>query len=977
MSNREVCETILCSLEDIFDRQRVAFVVDRLRSAFVECKNVYVAPYIPRDKALKAIRKYAPQAADEQILMLIDDTLFTGSGREGGLLTHRHLYAHNFWENSKCIALKDIANVEVVPERTIHINGEKFLDNVTGTELSVDRLVHLLESIVECLQQPLPNVYAGLTPQQLIISATRFLQRNAVSMFRSELEGKGMHITPFLPIDKAMTALDTYAAPAIDAGEEPLLLLDDTLFTRSARDGLLLTERRLYAHNLGESEAKSVVLRDIHEVDVTTAQSGYNGCVLEVNGEAFLQASQPPLKSVQALKELLKEMIQAEKVVSIAAANVGLQASSGNEGVESELLDGAMAWEIDPEAVQLQEPVAPGGVGEVWLGKLRQGYTLMPVGIRKYLTGEFFPSEVQAFAAELLKLHGASLHCKFVVKLLGVCSKSTSFLAITQPYVSTVESRMGEAGGALRPGQVRRFSAYVCKALAELHDAGLVAQDVRPATLVLDERERALLADVGVAALRERIGSSRRTLHPSLWRARYLAPEQWQKGPIITAAADVWGLACTLLEMATGDPPWVDSESTSGIQDTVVSGSELPGTIPSGFFPDELEAVLPRCFERDPARRPTAKELLAIFQNHLRAWPGESSQAPLASPNFAFDSKESEEELAAELERLGVEEALVPNVVRITTALGRAARRSDDKALEAAADALKEVLAEAETPEMQAAAINTVVRGANALHRCCVAGNGECMRLLLAVPGVDVEALDEDGDTPLLACLSHPTHSAPLLGLLLRAGAHPNACQPKSLNTALHQALLCGNDRAAVVLINNGASLMARNARGATPLHVAATRNCPDARDLLLDVADPDGILAVDEDGDTPLHVALQLLAGSSESAVGVFSEQQAYFFATASKFIKTDPRLLGIRNRKDVAACDLINRLPEDISAMLTVLLPPEEQAPEPAKATPELIKAHVQDGAEAPMTNGASDGDDREFLDAESNGLEEPVAA
>lgn len=74
-------------------------------------------------------------------------------------------------------------------------------------------------------------------------------------------------------------------------------------------------------------------------------------------------------------------------------------------------------------------------------------------------------------------------------------------------------------------------------------------------------------------------------------------------------AIDVWSLGCVILEMATGRRPWASLDNEWAIMYNIAQGN--PPQLPTR---DQLSDLgldfLNRCFERDPARRPSAAELL-------------------------------------------------------------------------------------------------------------------------------------------------------------------------------------------------------------------------------------------------------------------------------------------------------------------------------------------------------------------------------
>ena len=92
----------------------------------------------------------------------------------------------------------------------------------------------------------------------------------------------------------------------------------------------------------------------------------------------------------------------------------------------------------------------------------------------------------------------------------------------------------------------------------------------------------------------------------------YMSPEVIKGGNHPHArlgAVDIWSLGCVIQEMATGSRPWASLDNEWAIMYNIAQGNSPQ--MPSG---DQLSDVgldfLKRCFERDPAKRASAAELL-------------------------------------------------------------------------------------------------------------------------------------------------------------------------------------------------------------------------------------------------------------------------------------------------------------------------------------------------------------------------------
>ena len=158
--------------------------------------------------------------------------------------------------------------------------------------------------------------------------------------------------------------------------------------------------------------------------------------------------------------------------------------------------------------------------------------------------------------------------------------------------LATVLASQGQPG--LPVSSVLRWMAQTADGLTELHVHGVVHGDIKPANLVLDQRGRVVLVDLGSSSIpsRSEVGGG---------TPGYRPPEV-AAGEIPTRASDVYGLAATAFALLTGQPP-------AGV---------LPPSW-SDAAPDQarvLEAALRAGLAVDPTRRPATP---GEFVERLRA----------------------------------------------------------------------------------------------------------------------------------------------------------------------------------------------------------------------------------------------------------------------------------------------------------------------------------------------------------------------
>src|SRR5664280_3038686 len=107
----------------------------------------------------------------------------------------------------------------------------------------------------------------------------------------------------------------------------------------------------------------------------------------------------------------------------------------------------------------------------------------------------------------------------------------------------TLSQRLASTG--IAPQQSARIGADVSRALAYVHEQGVVHRDVKPGNVLLDESGVAYLTDFGIARLIDTTGMTATGL--TLGTPAYLAPEQIQGG-VVGPAADVYALGLVLVE---------------------------------------------------------------------------------------------------------------------------------------------------------------------------------------------------------------------------------------------------------------------------------------------------------------------------------------------------------------------------------------------------------------------------------------------
>ena len=152
------------------------------------------------------------------------------------------------------------------------------------------------------------------------------------------------------------------------------------------------------------------------------------------------------------------------------------------------------------------------------------------------------------------------------------------------------------------------YAAQMLDGLAYLHAQGVVHRDVKGANVLTTKDGVVKLADFGVAVRAlDDAGPRRSSLdadHEVQGTPDWMAPEVIEMGGA-TAASDVWSVACTVLELVTGAPPYFDMQPMPAM--FAIAKDPRP-PLPERASP-ALRDFLKRCFRKDPKTRPSAAEM--------------------------------------------------------------------------------------------------------------------------------------------------------------------------------------------------------------------------------------------------------------------------------------------------------------------------------------------------------------------------------
>ncbi|MFH1746660.1 MAG: WD40 repeat domain-containing serine/threonine protein kinase [Planctomycetota bacterium] len=298
--------------------------------------------------------------------------------------------------------------------------------------------------------------------------------------------------------------------------------------------------------------------------------------------------------------------------------------------------------DIQIAGYQLRQELHRGGQGVVYraiqLGTKRQ------VALKVLLEGPFASDSARRRFEREVELAASLRHTNIVTILDSGISHGRYYFAME--YIDGL--RLDRYLAKLRPSMrdTLRLFEGICAAVNFAHQRGVIHRDLKPPNILVDDQGEPHILDFGLAKPVHHEGSDQTMLQTLstagqlLGTVAYMSPEQTRGSQDVDVRSDVYSLGVVFYEALLGQLPYsVDGPLGEVLNRIATADPERPRVVRTHsrfgrLVNDELDTILLKTLEKDPARRYQTVGDLGRDLRHLLA--GEPIEAKRASGFYMF-----------------------------------------------------------------------------------------------------------------------------------------------------------------------------------------------------------------------------------------------------------------------------------------------------------------------------------------------------
>ena len=264
------------------------------------------------------------------------------------------------------------------------------------------------------------------------------------------------------------------------------------------------------------------------------------------------------------------------------------------------------------------EKIGEGGMGEVYKAedtKLKRTVALKflpPEAMRDKEAKERFIREAQSTSA---------LDHPNICTVHEIDETEDGRIFIAMAYYGGKSLREKINQGPLPYDESVDIALQIARGLEKAHGVGILHRDIKPANVMMTSDRVAKIVDFGLAKV---LGVSTTRTMSTVGTVAYMAPEQI-RGEVLDQRTDIWALGIVLYQMLTGKIPF-KADNEQAVFYMVLNKKHEPVKRTRPEVPPDLEDIVNKCLEKNPARRyQQTEELVEDLSNFKKLLDSETA----------------------------------------------------------------------------------------------------------------------------------------------------------------------------------------------------------------------------------------------------------------------------------------------------------------------------------------------------------------
>lgn len=273
---------------------------------------------------------------------------------------------------------------------------------------------------------------------------------------------------------------------------------------------------------------------------------------------------------------------------------------------------------------RIEDLIGSGGTGEVFVALDKQlGKRVALKLLRTHLSHD--SNMRRHFEREVSLCTAIKSEHVVMVTDFGITQEGQPFYVMELLKGYTLRQLLKEKG-RLSVEQTKQMAIQICDGLEQAHSGvnlwsnqtqttelvKVIHCDLKPDNIFLVPTvfgDLVKILDFGIAKLKFQGSEDSAPISEGFWgTCRYAAPEQLEERSILDERADIYSLGMMLYEMLTGtDPFGLSKDDTTMMTWAIAHTTKIPIPLKrqphTDHIPKELETIVMRCIEKDPAKR--------------------------------------------------------------------------------------------------------------------------------------------------------------------------------------------------------------------------------------------------------------------------------------------------------------------------------------------------------------------------------------